>query len=36
MILIAETGIGSLILAFIEHRRSVQNLRAVYGDIEPK
>jgi len=35
MILIA-TGIGALILAFIEHRRSMKQLRREYGDIMPK
>jgi putative membrane protein len=35
MILIA-TGIGSLVLAFVEHRHSTRRLRATYGDIEPK
>ena len=35
MILIA-IGIGSLLLAFIEHRHSTRSLRVTYGDIEPK
>ena len=35
MILIA-TGIGSLILAFVEHRRSDRQLRETFGDIVPR
>jgi putative membrane protein len=35
MILIA-TGIGSLILAFVEHRRSDRQLRESFGDIVPR
>ena len=35
MILIA-TGIGSLILAFVEHRRSDRQLRESFGDITPR
>ena len=35
MILISM-GIGSLILAAIEHRRSTLALKAMYGDVEPR
>ena len=35
LILIAM-GIGSLVLAFVEHHRSVEQLRREYGDIMPK
>lgn len=35
LILIA-TGIGSLVLAFIEHRQSMRTMRATFGDITPK
>jgi putative membrane protein len=35
MLLIA-TGIGSLVVAFVEHGQSTRTLRAVYGDIIPR
>ena len=35
MILISM-GIGSLILAAIEHRRSTLALKVMYGDVEPR
>jgi len=35
MILIA-IGIGSLLAAFVQHRHSMQHLRANYGDIMPR
>lgn len=35
-LILISTGIGSLILAFIEHRRSIGQLRRDYGDFIPK
>jgi putative membrane protein len=35
-LILITTGIGSLVLAFIEHRQSMRTMRATFGDIMPK